>query len=284
MTKFKKKLIDKLKNRIPDGLLALLPSGFQQIGNNAILNLKPELERYKDQIADIILEEVPTIKGIYLKKGGISGTFREPNISFIRGKNDPIIQHKEHGIVFKFDMTKIMFAKGNVSERLRFTKLVKPNEIVFDLFSGIGYFSLMIAKYCSPKKIYAFELNPISYQYLVENIKINKINKEREILKPIFGDSNVEMLKIGEKADRVVMGVLPSPKGHLKNVFKIINEKYSIIHYEGLLKSDESPDILLRDVIEIASQVNREVNLLKTNIVKSYGPKTNHVTLDIEIN
>ncbi|MHA1786186.1 MAG: class I SAM-dependent methyltransferase [Candidatus Helarchaeota archaeon] len=283
MTKFKKKLIDKLENRIPDGLLTLLPSGFQQIGNNAILNLKPELERYKDQIADIILEEVPTIKGIYLKRGGISGMFREPNISFIRGKNDPIIQHKEHGIVFKFDMTKIMFAKGNVSERLRFTKLVKPNEIVFDLFSGIGYFSLMIAKYCSPEKIYAFELNPISYQYLVENIKINKINKEREILKPILGDSNVEMLKIGEKADRVIMGVLPSPRGHLKNVFKIINEKFAIIHYEGLLKSGEPPDILLKDVIEIASRVNRKVNLLKTNIVKSYGPKTNHVTLDIEI-
>ncbi|NHI93592.1 MAG: hypothetical protein EAX96_13985 [Candidatus Lokiarchaeota archaeon] len=284
MSKFKKILFEKLENNIPRENLNALPNGFQQIGNKAIINLKPEVLTYQNEISNIILENFSAIKGVYLKKGGISGNFRVPDLEYIRGERDPIIQHKEHGIIFKFDMTKIMFAKGNINERLRFKKIVKEDEIIFDLFSGIGYFSLIIAKYCKPKIIYSFELNPVSFEFLTENIKLNKINDKRLIIRPIFGDSNQEMLKIKDKADRVIMGIIPAPKSHLSNVFKILNEDHGIIHYEGLLNDRMSPNILLNDVLKHANEVGRECKLLKANKVKSYGPKVNHVTLDIEIN
>ena len=283
MSKFKKFLMEKLQNIITKDYLTLLPTGFQQLGDKAILNLKPEILEYKNEIAVLILERFNNIKGVFLKKGGITGDFRTPDLEHVKGNDDPVVIHKEHGISFKFDITKIMFAKGNISERLRLSKIVRKNEIIFDLFSGIGYFSLLIAKYSNPKAIYAFELNPISYEFLVENIKINKLNADREVIWPIHGDSNIEMLKIGEKAGRVIMGIIPAPKSHLKNVFKILNEKKAYIHYEGLLNAKDPPDILLNDVIEEAKIANREVCLLKTNIVKSYKPQINHVTLDIKI-
>jgi len=282
MSRFKEILTEELKS-IPANMLSYLPTGFQQIGNKAVINLKPEIINYQKDISKVILRRFTPIKGVYLKKGGVSGQFRTPDIGYIMGEKDPIVTHKEHGITFKFDITKIMFAKGNVNERFRFSQLVTENEIVFDLFSGIGYFSLIIGKYSNPKKIYSFEMNPISYDFLVENIKLNKINKDRQVIETILGDSNETMLKIKEKADRVIMGMIPAPKSHIKNVFKIINKKKAMIHYEGLLKSGEPPDLLLNDIKEHADIQKRTVNLLNTNIVKSYGPNVNHVTLDIEI-
>ncbi len=283
MSPFKDILIQELNN-VPANIFSYLPKGFQQIGNKAIINLKPEILNYQKDIANVILRKFSTVKGVFLKKGGVTGQFRKPNITYVKGDKDPIVIHKENGILFKFDITQIMFAKGNVNERFRFSQIVNENEIIFDLFSGIGYFSLIIGKFCNPKKIYSFELNPVSHKFLVENIEINKINKDRMVIEPILGDSNSEMLKIKEKADRVIMGIIPAPKNHLPNVFKIINDKKAIIHYEGLLNSSDSSDILLNDVIEEGNKQKRQVTLLKTNIVKSYGPKINHVTLDIEIN
>jgi len=283
MSKFKKFLMEKLQNIVSKDSLTHLPTGFQQIGDKAVLNLKLEVMRYQNEIADLILERFTNINGVFLKKGGVTGEYRTPDLKYIKGSDDPVVVHKEHGISFKFDITKIMFAKGNISERLRLSKVVKEKEVIFDLFSGIGYFSLLIAKNSKPKIIYAFELNPISYNFLVENININKINAEREVIRPIHGDSNQEMLKIGEKADRVIMGIIPAPKNHLKNVFKILNENHAFIHYEGLLNSKDPPQVLLEDVIQEARVAKREVHLLKTNVVKSYKPQINHVTLDIEI-
>ena len=282
MAKFKNLLQERLKAKMMAEELELLPTGFQRIGDKAILTLKPELVNYKGDIAQEILDLFNHIKGVYLKIGAISGEYRTPQIEFILGEDKPEIIHQEHGISYKFDITKIMFSKGNINERARIALLVQSNEIIFDLFAGIGYFSLQIGRSGKPKKVYAFEWNPITYSYFVENIRLNKINKEREIIVPILGDSKVEALKIPEKADRVIMGMLPAPKDHIETVFQIIKDT-AIVHYEGLLNENETEESLLADFELKANFFNRKIDLIKTNYVKSYGPKVYHVTLDLRI-
>ncbi|MHA1276640.1 MAG: class I SAM-dependent methyltransferase [Candidatus Helarchaeota archaeon] len=282
MAKFKKLLIERLKNTLLDDELLLLPRGFQQLGDKAILTLRPELIDYKDQIAQEILTLFKRITGVYLKKGAITGDFRTPQIEFILGDDNPEIIHKEHGISYKFDITKIMFSKGNINERLRISQLVKPKEIIFDLFAGIGYFSLLAGYTGKPEKIFAFEINPIAYYYLNENIKLNQINRDRELIVPIFGDSNKMALNISRKADRVIMGILPAPRSHIETVFKVIN-KTAIVHYEGIVGGKITETDLFRDFEVINTNYNRNLNLTRVNYVKSYGPKLNHVTLDIFI-
>ncbi|HUX99400.1 MAG TPA: class I SAM-dependent methyltransferase family protein [Candidatus Deferrimicrobium sp.] len=282
MARFKQLIQERLKHKLSDTELEIIPTGFQQIGDKAILTLSPELIEYTNDIAREILDLFNNVKGVYLKTGAVSGEFRTPQIEFILGENKPVIIHREHGILYKFDITKIMFAKGNINERLRISKLVQSDEIIFDLFAGIGYFSLLLGKTGKPKKIYAFELNPIAKFYLEENIKLNEINKDREIICPVLGDSKVEALKIPEKANRVIMGILPAPKEHIDTVFRII-DKEAMVHYEGLLKQNETPDDLFSDFEETNRIYNRKVELIKTNYVKSYGPKVYHVTLDLLI-
>lgn len=280
--RFKDLLQERLKAKLKAAELELLPTGFQRIGDKAILTLQPEVLKYKEEIAQGILDFFKYIKGVYLKTGGVTGDYRTPQIEFILGEDKPETVHREHGISYKFDISKIMFAKGNINERARIVPQIQPDEVIFDLFAGIGYFCLQIGRSGKPKKVYAFEWSPLTYHYLVENIKLNKINEEREIIVPILGDSKVEALKIPEKADRVIMGVLPAPKDHIDTVFQITKDT-AMVHYEGLLNENEAAEKLLADFELNAELYNCKVELIKTTYVKSYGPKIYHVTLDLKI-
>lgn len=276
---FKKKLREALKGILTENETKFLPSGFQQIGTIVILNLKNQLWNRKNVIAEVVQNVVSNCDAVCLNKGAIYSQFRTPQIELLIGNSTETI-HKEHGTLYKLDVSKIMFAKGNINERKRYPKLVK-NEIIFDFFSGIGYFCLNIARLANPKRIYAFEMNPIAYHYLIENIKINKVSDK---IKPILGDCKTEALKIKEKADRIIMGLLPSPKDALPTAFQVLNPKKCIIHYEGLLRDSDPPKKLLEEVSFIGKEFNKKTKLEHIEFIKSYRPHVNHVCLDILVN
>jgi tRNA wybutosine-synthesizing protein 3 len=52
------------------------------------------------------------------------------------------VDHRENGILYSFDATKCMFSWGNLSEKLRMGRLNCKDEVIVDLFAGIGYFVL----------------------------------------------------------------------------------------------------------------------------------------------
>ncbi len=282
---FKNQLKERLKENLTEEELSLLPRGFQTIGDVMILKLKNDLLNRKELIADTCLKMFPKIRSVYINLGKISGKFRQPeDIRHLAGIENPITIHKEHGILYKFDFTKIMFSKGNLNERKYLSSLVKPNEIVVDMFAGIGYFSLPIAKYSKAKKIYSIELNPLSCQFLVENIKINKL--EQKII-PLLGDCRERVLELsvkGVQADRIVMGIFPAPKEYIKNALSLVNrEKGTIFHYEGVQDKGQHHQ-LYHEFEEIAKKNKYTTRLLSYRNVKSVSPNLFHYVLDIVVN
>ncbi len=263
--------------------LALLPSGFQVIGDIMIMKLKLPLLKKKEQIGLACLELFPHFKSIFINHGKILGKYREPEkIEFLMGDNNPIVEHIEHGIIYKFDITKIMFSKGNINERKYLSTLVGVKEIIVDMFAGIGYFSLPIAKYSKVEKIYCIELNPVSFKYLCENISINKI-KDKII--PINGDCKEEVIKLsnsGVRADRVIMGIFPAPKEYINVALSLVKESGTIYHYEGVIEKENFKE-LYADFEDIADKNGCQCNLESKRFVKSYGPKLFHVVLDIRV-
>jgi tRNA wybutosine-synthesizing protein 2 len=287
---------DILKNQLSiknSELLSLLPAGYQQIGDICIINLDKKLNRYKKEIGKIILKN-SRFKTVLNKKSGIKGKKRLPNLEIIAGNRNTETIHREAGIKYKLDPRKVMFSKGNVNERHRIAKLVKKNEVVVDMFAGIGYFTIPIAKQGKAKMIYACEINPISHHYLNENIRLNKINKEK--IKTFRGNCrNIisRLKKQNIKADRILMGLLPSPKSYLKDAKKIANtkklkisgvpetqgvskQKGAVIHYEAIAS----------DPKELIKEIKGEfpnARISKVVRVKSYRPKVWHFTIDASI-
>ena len=280
---FKEKLVEKLQNELSEEELALLPRGFQTVGKCIIIKLKPELMDKKHLIAKAYLEALPYIRSVYINAGVIEGQFREPQkIEYLAGEDDPVVKHKEHGVIYTFDITKIMFSQGNLKERKYLASLVEDGEIIVDMFAGIGYFSLPIAVLSNPEKIYSIELNPVAYKYLLKNVKLN--NAE-EIIVPILGDCKekvIELKKKGIKADRVIMGVFPAPEDYINEALMITKDSGAVIHYEGVVDKEEKLK-LYDQFSEMASKSQYSTKLLDSRFVKSVGPNLYHQVVDIKV-
>ncbi|MHA1986086.1 MAG: class I SAM-dependent methyltransferase [Promethearchaeota archaeon] len=278
---FKKKVAEKLNNVLSVEELSLLPRGFQTLGNIIILKLNPQLLEKIKIIGQAYLDLLPKMRSVYINKGRVIGSFREPeNIEFLLGEDNPIVDHREHGITYRFNITKIMFSQGNLNERKFLSTLVKKGEIVVDMFAGMGYFSLAIAKHSEVGHIYSIELNPIAYQTLLENIKINHL--EEKII-AINGDCKKEVIalsKSGVRADRVIMGVFPAPKDYIKEALSLVKEEGTVYHYEGVVEKDEYIT-LFKEFEKVCQEEQFNCILESHRFVKSYGPKLFHTVLDI---
>ena len=209
-----------------------------------------------------------------MKVDHIYGTKREPVIKLLYG-NDTETINKENGCLFKLDLKKVMWSKGNNNERLRIAKLVEDNETVIDMFAGIGYFSIPIGVHSNAKQIYSIEINPNSFHYLKENIKLNKISN----ITPLLGDCiNITP---DYKADRIIMGYVKTTHHYLKVAIDSLN-KGGVIHYHETVPEKLMDIRPINRIKELAG--DRQVEFLKLNKVKKYSPGVFHVVCDVRIN
>lgn len=78
-----------------------------------------------------------------IKVNNISGQMCKPDIELIVGTTTETV-HKENKCLFTLDLGKVMWSKSNVTERMRIVNLVEDGEVFFDMFAGIGYFSIQV--------------------------------------------------------------------------------------------------------------------------------------------
>ena len=65
------------------------------------------------------------------------------------------------------------------TEHERITKAVSKEDILYDVFAGVGPFSVPAAK--KGCKVFANDLNPESYKWLEINMKTNKVKSEPQL-------------------------------------------------------------------------------------------------------
>lgn len=277
---FKEKLIESIGKNLTEEEIKLIPKGFQKTGKIIIMNLPVELENNFSVIGNGVLKLFPDVKTVCVKTGGIKGEFRRPQIKVIAGEKNTIVENFENGVWYCYDAKKIMFAKGNVSERGRLAKQIKPFETIVDMFVGIGYFSLPIAKKNPSVRIYGIDKNPDSIYWLFRSKEKNDL-KNIEI---ILGDSNKEIEKLiskGVVADRVLMGYLPEPKEFILSALSIL-KKGGMVHYDALIRTDYVEEDL-SIIKKLFEQTGRQVEIVNPQRVKSYRPKVDHYVIDLRV-
>jgi tRNA wybutosine-synthesizing protein 2 len=248
---------------------------WKKIGNILIVDKNFHYGSTKDLKLLLDLHSVDTIAKIK----NIAGQMRKPSIEILIGNTTETI-HKENGCLFKLDIAKIMWSKGNTNERLRIAKLVKSGETIVDMFAGIGYFSIPIACHSQAKKIFSIEINPDSYHYLKNNIDLNKINTntDYERIEAILGDCSEVTTKLS--GDRVLMGYVKTTHHYLDVAIDCVNYG-GVIHYHETV-----PEKLMnsRPYERIVKSANdRKVEILGTKIIKKYSPGVVHIVVDAKI-
>jgi len=211
------------------------------------------------------------------------------------------MEHTDNGITYKFDLTKNMFARGNIQEKIRMSAIKHPMKVFADLFSGIGYFTLQILK-SNPgiEKAYLFEWNPDAVDYLKRNLNLNFKKKNPDLLerlKILPGDNRETSITCPPNStDRINMGLIPCSCGsfqaaaHLSRLPCLIHVHHNIDLTGGNSEKnnlfDKNCCVTGRNFAQeignkLATLKNCDYEIVHIQKVKSYGPNVDHIVVDV---
>lgn len=219
------------------------------------------------------LLNIPGVNRV-VRLGRIEGPRREPDVEVLWGEGTETL-HKENHCLFKLDVARIMWSKGNTTERKRMAQLVRDGETIVDLFAGIGYFTIPMAVHANPRKIYAVEINPVAHGYLKENINLNQVH---DVVEPIMG--NCRDVAPQNVADRVLMGYIGNTNEYLDVAQKVVKDE-GMIHYH-----ESVPDKLkfIRPAERVQAAFKEfDVDILNQRIIKKYSPGVYHMVVDAKV-
>jgi len=197
----RRSLRDALAGKMPQHLLDLIPSSYDIVGDVILIEIPVGLEEFSNIIGEELMRLHPRVRSV-LAKGATHGIYRIRDVRVIAGSGETETIHREHGCIYKLDLRKVFFNPRFSGERLRVADATKPGESVLDMFAGVGPFSILIARRRSSCRVTAVELNPEAYRYLVENIRLNKVEGR---VTPILGDAAEVARSSPAKFDRVIM-------------------------------------------------------------------------------
>ncbi len=254
-----------------------LPEGFQRLGPVVIVRLPDSLRPHFPAIGAAYLEELRA-RAVLRRRGGSVGEFRLPEVEPIAGRGTET-EVVEHGIRYRLDAARVMFAAGNHSERARVGRLVRPGETVVDLFAGIGYFTLPAAVLGRAGHVHACEANPVAVEYLRTNVERNRVGG-RVTVYP--GDNRDAPLPSGA-ADRVFLGLLPESLPWVPRAAGLLAPRGGWLHVHRLQETRQGPDPVIGPVLDLIDRAGRTALAAAVHPVKPYGPGRRHVVVDVAV-
>jgi len=276
-----------------DAEIAAAPSSWAVLGSVVLVDIGDSPR--PAEVGDALLAlhgEAETV----LARHGISGEHREPSVKVIAGDGDTETVHTEHGTRYAMDLAEVMFSPGNKAERARMGEIVsegrgtRPSERasgeaaseggerVLDMFAGIGYFTLPMAR--AGAHVTAVERNPTSFRFLVENVMLNDVD---ERVQPYRADCRdvVPGFASEGRADRIVMGYYESHE-YLDSALDALTPG-GVLHMHEATPNSLVFDRPIERLEAAAGEANRAVEVLDTRRVKEYSEGVAHVVVDAKI-
>ena len=200
------------------------PGSFDVIGHIAIIK-NIDGKDYSSK-AEEILQTRKSIRTVYLDMG-VKGDHRKRTLELLAGEDLPETLYRENGITLRVNVRKAYFSPRLATERLLISSRIRNGEYVCDMFSGIGPFSISIAKNARVRVV-AIDSNCDAVEILRENIKINRL---AGTIDAICADSSAEISRHG-KFDRIIMNLPHDAFNFIDNAYAALNDGGMINYYE----------------------------------------------------
>lgn len=199
--------------------------------------------------------------------------------------------------------------------------IIADNQVVVDLYSGIGYYTVPFLVHAKAAVVHAFEWNINSVAALIVNLSMAGVAKDRCILH--YGDNNCAVFgrhqpdatepisidnfncytvrdvaheteekldswakALTDVADRVCLGLLPSSRGGWDAAVRVLNRKGGTMHVHYNVNATDieawTTDMLSVFTILFAA-AGKAMQLECTHVekVKSYAPRVYHIVADV---
>ncbi|MCL2135589.1 MAG: class I SAM-dependent methyltransferase family protein [Candidatus Bathyarchaeota archaeon] len=274
----------RLKTRVSTEVSVNIYNSYDLIGDIAVIKVPNSDISVAKKIADEILKIYNNkIKAVFLQKSAVHGDFRVRQLTFLTGEKRTITVYKEHGCVFKVDIERCYLSPRLLFEHKRISNLITSSEVVVNMFSGVGCFSILIAKN-SCSKVYSIDINPTAHMYMNENVQLNHVTN---YVVPLLGDSK-EIIKaqLCGVADRVLMPLPELAFEYLLYALMALKSSGGWIHFFDFQHAtkDENP------VEKTCQKITTHLDALKVSysfgfsrVIRSVGPYWYQTVLDIHV-
>ncbi|WP_421908690.1 class I SAM-dependent methyltransferase [Methanolacinia petrolearia] len=214
---------------LPEGI----PTGFDVIGDIAVVNIPAEYEDYYSEVAAYIAGKRKNVRTVLNRTASAGGDFRVPCFEVIYGDPRTVTVHRESGLSYMVDLKDSFFNPRLCTERMRVAAMVNGNEIVLVPFAGVGPFAILPAK--RGANVYAVEMNPAACGWLRKNMELNDASGSLEIIR---GDAHDIPDIFSTEFDRAIV---PAPYGFEESLILSAScvKKGGFIHFYTFKRPSE---------------------------------------------
>jgi tRNA wybutosine-synthesizing protein 2 len=151
-------------------------------------------------------------------------------------------------------------------------EVVDPGERVFDMFAGIGYFTLPMA--AAGAQVTATEINPDAFEYLLTNAVLNGVQDR-------IAAYRADCRDVETVADRVVMGYYDAHE-YLDAAIDAVDPG-GVVHFHEAVPDDLLWDRPVGHLETAADDAGRDVAILDRRRIKTHSEGVYHVVLDAAV-
>ena len=151
----------------------------------------------------------------------------------------------------------------------------------------MGPIAIQIAKK-NKVLIHAFDINPVAYHYIKENIGLNKllgsiIPYNLDISSLILPSSEIGK-NLQNKVDRIIMNLPEKTINYINVACFLMKKTGGILHYYQFTEKPDAIEKTIKNVKTTLDKFNYSIDkILNSKIVKHFSPKSELVVIDLKI-
>ena len=256
----------------PDDIVDFAAS-YERLGEVIIID-EDDPDRARALADALVDSDIPT-KTVLNRASKIHGEQRVRDWEVLYGEETDAL-HREYGCEFALDLAAVYFSPRLATERHRVTEQVAAGEQVFDMFAGVGPFTIPMAK--RAEHAVGVDINETAIEYLRANAERNSVSDR---VTGIHGDVRETTDEYAGWADRLVMNLPHSANEFVDTAVALAGED-CVIHYYDIQHEDDlfgPGERAIRDTAE----PEYEVTVENRHTVRSYAPHEYNVVLDVRL-
>lgn len=251
------------------------PKSVTIVGDILLVNKLPECTEGREfEIGRILLKNFG-VRAVFLKVEKFGGIERVASWHRIAGWGDTFTVHRENHCWFSLDISKVFFNPRLGNERLRIARSVKKDEVVVDMFAGVGPFAILIKK-LSNSQVYAIDINKHAVEFIRLNSRLNKVD-----ITILEGDARVRVLEIEPQATRIIMNYPERSVDFIDAATSALSPG-GMIHLYIFSRADGLENVMteIRSIIE---RCGRRIMGLSSRIVEEVSPRKYIYCIDMQV-
>jgi tRNA (guanine37-N1)-methyltransferase len=260
-------------------------NAFDIVGDIVVLKLPHPTTSNAKVVAETLMSIHRNVQAVFAQESSVKGEYRLRKLTCIGGENRTHTQHKEAGCIFSVDLASCYFSPRLQGERQRIARLIQPNEVVVNMFAGVGCFSILIAKQMPSATVYSIDINPQAFTFMQKNIQLNNVHRQ---VTPMLGDAKPLIENdLQGCADRVLMPLPEKALEYLPAAVSALKPSGGWLHvhlFEHASKNDAPIEQAKQRVAERLNELSVVAHFSYARVVRHTGPNWHQIVLDLHTN